>query len=186
MRNILLILALFAFFATENTFAQGKYFTRDGHVSFFSAAPMENIEAENHKATSVIDTETGRMEFAILIKAFEFEKALMQEHFNENYMESNQYPKATFKGDIQNASDVDWTTDGTYDVTVSGDMTIHGVTKNITTEGTIIVENGAISAKSKFKVAVADYDIEIPTVVVDNIAKEIEVTVDMKYQRLEK
>ncbi|MEZ4888418.1 MAG: YceI family protein [Chitinophagales bacterium] len=186
MKNIFLILALFAFSSIQSTFAQGKYFTRDGHVSFFSAAPMENIEAENYKATSIIDTENGRMEFAILIKAFEFEKALMQEHFNENYMESGKYPKATFKGQIQNASVINWTEDGSYEVTVIGDMTIHGVTKNITTKGTIVVENGAISANSTFKVAVADYDIEIPTVVVENIAKEIEVTVDMKYQRLEK
>lgn len=163
-----------------------KYFTRNGKVSFFSDAPLEKIEAHNNQATSVIDTETGKMEFAILIKAFQFEKALMQEHFNENYMESSQYPKSTFKGQITDDSQVDFGTDGAYEVTVSGEISIHGVTKEIEAPGKIIVDGEKISATSTFELTVADFDIKIPSVVWDNIAKTVEVSVDMDYQPLKK
>ena len=186
MKNIFLILALIAFSSIQTTFAQGKYFTRDGHVSFYSSTPLEDIEAHNYKTTSVIDAESGRMEFAVLIKAFEFEKALMQEHFNENYMESDKFPKATFKGEIQNMDKIDWSKDGSYSVTVSGDMTIHGETNKLTTEGKFTVKDGEISADATFTVAVADYGIKIPAVVRDNIAKEVEIVVDMDYKPFDK
>lgn len=161
-----------------------KYFTRDGKVTFFSSTPIENIEAHNSKATSVLDTESGRMEFAILIKAFQFEKALMQEHFNENYMESSTYPKATFKGAVKDWSTVNLSKDGDYPVTVAGEMTIHGVAQTVKATGVITVKGDDISAASEFPVAVADYGIEIPSVVRDNIAKEVKVTVDIDYQPL--
>ncbi len=161
-----------------------KYFTREGHISFFSEAPIENIEAHNRSATSVLDAESGRMEFAVLIKGFQFEKALMQEHFNENYMESDAFPKATFKGQLVGSDVVDWATDGTYSVQVQGDLSIHGVTNTITVPGTITISDGDVSAISSFIVAVADYDISIPAVVQDNIAREISITVDIDYQPL--
>lgn len=156
-----------------------KFFTREGKISFYSDAPMEKIEAHNQQATSVIDIESGRMEFAVLIKAFQFEKALMQEHFNENYMESSKYPKATFKGDILNLQEVALDQDGVYPVKVKGDLTIHGVTKQVETDGEITVKDGVISAASTFEVAVADYEIEIPKVVRDNIAKTVRIKVDI-------
>lgn len=161
-----------------------KYFTRDGKVAFFSSTPIENIEAHNSKATSVLDAESGRMEFAILIKAFQFEKALMQEHFNENYMESSTYPKATFKGAIEDWSKVNLSKNGEYPVTVSGDMTIHGVTQRVEATGVVTVKGDDISASSEFPVTVADYDIEIPAVVRDNIAKEVKVSVAVDYEPL--
>lgn len=163
-----------------------KYFTRSGKVTFTSEAPVEKIEAVNQSATAVLDTESNRMEFAILIKAFQFEKALMQEHFNENYMESSTYPKATFKGQIDEATAVNWSKDGNYPVTVSGDMTIHGVTQKLTAPGTITIKDGVVSAQSTFTVAVADYKIEIPSVVADNIAKEVTITVDTQLEQLNK
>ena len=160
-------------------------FTRSAEITFFSEAPLENIEAVNNTATSVIDTENNRLEFAALIRAFQFEKALMQEHFNENYMESNSFPKATFKGQFSNVDEIDWSADGSYEVTVSGDLNIHGVTHNITAPGTIQITNGLVNANSVFTVAVADYGIEIPNVVKDNIAKEVEIRVNVDYQPLE-
>lgn len=163
-----------------------KYFTRAGKVSFTSEAPVEKIEAVNQSATTVLDTETNRMEFAILIKAFQFEKALMQEHFNENYMESSTFPKATFKGQIDAAAPVNWGKDGSYPVTLSGDMTIHGVTQKLTAPGTITIKGGAIAALSTFTVAVADYGIEIPSVVAENIAKEVTIAVDVQLAQLNK
>lgn len=157
--------------------AQSKYFTRNGTVTFFSSAPMEDITAENYNATAVLDAETGAVEFSVLMKSFNFKKALMQEHFNENYVESDQFPKSTFKAKVLNMNEVDLKKDGTYPVKVEGDMTIHGVTRKINPEGQIQVKNGVVSLNSKFIVSPEDYDIEIPDVVREKIAKEIEVTV---------
>lgn len=163
-----------------------KYFTRNGKISFYSDAPIEKIEAHNIQSTSVLDAATGRMEFAVLIKAFQFEKALMQEHFNENYMESSQFPKATFKGEIKDPAQVDFEKDGEYQVIVTGDMTIHGVTKPIEAPGLIKVEGEKITATSEFELIVADYEIKIPAVVRDNIAKTVKVSVELDYQPLKK
>lgn len=178
-------LLIFSLLVLSTTQAQ-KYFTRAGKITFTSEAPVEKIEAVNQSATAVLDIESNRMEFAVLIKAFQFEKALMQEHFNENYMESSTYPKATFKGQLDNPSNVNWQKNGTYEVSVSGDMTIHGVTQKLTAPGKIIIKDGLITTQSTFMVAVADYKIEIPSVVVDNIAKEVAVTVDAQLAPLNK
>ncbi|MBK0402362.1 YceI family protein [Adhaeribacter sp. BT258] len=184
MRSTFLTLLFSGVLAISSAFAQDKYFTKNGQVSFFSSTPMENIEASNNNATSVIDAKTGKMEFAILMKAFKFEKALMEEHFNENYVESGKYPKATFAGNITNLSGVDFSKNGTYKVNVKGKMTIHGVTKDVEAPGTITVENGKVKANSVFNVAPEDYKIEIPKLVREKIAKEIKVTVNMDYQAL--
>jgi len=162
-----------------------KYFTREGKVSFTSEAPLENIEGHNSNATSVIDISSGRMEFAILIKAFQFKKALMQEHFNENYLESDKYPKATFKGNITNIDVIDLTKDGEYEVNVKGDLTIHGETKAIESPGKIIVKDGQISASASFEVEVADFKIEIPAIVRDNIAKIVQINIAVNYEELQ-
>ncbi len=169
----------------QNVQAQ-KYFTRTGKIIFNSDAPLEKIEASNHKAMSILDVNSGKIEFAVLIKAFQFEKALMQEHFNENYMESDQFPKAIFKGQITDAAKVDFKQDGTYPVVVTGEMTIHGITQELSTKGTITVKDGKISAQSNFEVAVADYKIEIPKVVRENIAKVVQINIDMSYELFEK
>ena len=184
MTRTILYVIIFMVIST-NADAQ-KYFTRDGKVSFFSEAPLEKIEAINSKATSVIDISSGRMEFAILIKAFQFEKALMQEHFNENYMESDKYPKATFKGNITNIDAIDLKKDGEYEVNVKGDLTIHGETKTIETPGKIIVNDGQISANASFEALVEDYKIEIPAIVKDNIAKSVLIEIAVNYEELNK
>lgn len=180
-----IIIAVFVLLVANTVIAQ-TYFTRSGSVTFESEAPLEKIEASNQKATSVLDTESGKIEFAILIKAFQFEKALMQEHFNENYMESDQFPKALFKGKIVDPSIVDYSKDGTYAIQVTGELTIHGETKNITTPAELIIKDGAISGKAMFEVAVADYKIEIPAVVKDNIAKIVKINIDVEYELYKK
>lgn len=165
--------------------AQERYATRTGHVSFFSATPMENIEANNYKVTSVLDATTGAVEFAALMKAFEFEKALMQEHFNENYMESNTYPKATFKGKVTGLPTGALGKPGKYPVTVEGDLTMHGVAKKLSLPASVVVNpTGAILATSEFTVKAEDYNIDIPNTVRDNIAKEIKVKVAIDYQKM--
>src|SRR5215213_2734853 len=135
------------------------YITRSGRITFFSKAPVENIEANNNQVTSILDTKKGEFAFIALIKSFKFKKALMEEHFNENYMESNTFPKANFKGTITDLGKVNFSSNGTYQVTVKGDLTIHGVTKNVEVPGTITVSQGNISAGSKFSVNVKDYNI---------------------------
>ena len=158
-------------------FAQ-KYITRTGKVTFFSSTPLENIEAFNNDVSSIVDAKTGEVLFVVPIKSFKFEKALMQEHFNENYLESDKYPKAEFKGKIANLSAVNFSKDGQYNVTATGKMTIHGVTRDVTAPGTITVKGSNITAASKFRVRTSDYGIKIPGVVAGKIAQEIEVTVN--------
>lgn len=158
------------------TFGQ-KYFTKTGHISFYSDTPLEKIEAHNKSSNCVLDIATGKLEFATLIKGFQFEKALMQEHFNENYMESNKFPKATFKGRIDNYVAIDGSKSGKIPVKVSGDLTIHGVTKKVTTDAVLNVVNGKIETNATFNIAVADYGISIPSLVKDQIAKTVKIKV---------
>jgi polyisoprenoid-binding protein YceI len=121
------------------------------------------------------------MVFLALIKSFHFDRALMEEHFNENYMESDKFPKSVFKGKITNLASVDLSKNGTYEVTVEGDLTIHDVTNKISSKGTVEVVSGGINANSKFKIVPEDYKIIIPGVVRDKFDKTMEVTVTMKY-----
>ena len=160
-----------------------KVYTKNGNISFFSKSPLENITATNNQVMSVLNTQTGEMQFSALIKSFHFEKALMQEHFNENYMESSKFPKSTFKGSVSDISKVAMAKDGTYPVVVSGDLTIHGVIKKVSTPGTLTVKNGVISGKSVFSVKLAEYGISIPKLVKDNIAENIEITVNCTYDQ---
>lgn len=158
-----------------------KYIARNGHVWFFSHTPVEDIEAHNNQAVSILDPATGDLEYTLLIKSFEFKKALMQEHFNENYMESDKFPKSSFKGKISNLDKIDFNKNGEYQAEVKGDLTIHGVTKPVNVNGTVIVNGKNVTSKAKFIVAPKDYDIKIPAVVEKNIAKEIDVNVDVTY-----
>lgn len=167
------------------TFAQ-KYFTRSANISFYSDTPMEKIEATNHQATSVVDLEKSEMVFSVLMKSFEFEKALMQEHFNEKYVESDKFPKAQFKGTFKAEKTVDLSKDGEYPVAVSGTMNIHGVDKEVQTKGTFTVKGGKLMGKAEFMLKLADYDISIPGVVKDNIAEEVKITVDATYEPYKK
>ncbi|OSZ79091.1 hypothetical protein CAP35_12820 [Chitinophagaceae bacterium IBVUCB1] len=175
MKKIVMIALLSA--SAYGAMAQ-KYVTRTGRVSFFSTTPVENIEAVNNEAGAVLDSKTGDVVYQLAIKSFKFEKALMQEHFNENYMESDKYPKADFKGKITDISKVNFAKDGKYDVVSTGKMTIHGVTKDVTIPGTVTVKGNQAVMNSKFKIKPQDYKINIPKLVENKIAKEIEVTVN--------
>lgn len=167
------------------TLSAQKIFTKTGEITFHSDAPMEKIEAVNSKATTVIDTESGAMQWSVLIKAFGFEKALMEEHFNENYMESGKFPKALFKGQIDNISEIDFNTVGEYMTDVSGSLTIHGITNEISTTGLIKVTDSGIIGTCNFKALLSDYGIEIPAVVADNISKSVDIFVVADYKKLE-
>jgi len=183
IQYITFLIALFAF---TNLFGQTTYYTKTGKIDFFSSTPMEDIEAVNNEVNSFLNIEKNELVFAVLIKGFKFQKSLMQEHFNENYMESDKFPKAQFKGNIVDFDATNYKKDGEYKVNVKGDLTIHGVTKSVNIPGMIVVKGGKISAISKFKVKCADYDIKIPSVVSNKISEEIEVNVDMKYEPYER
>jgi polyisoprenoid-binding protein YceI len=181
MKQILLISLLALAF---NQVSAQKVFTKNGKISFFSKTDMEDISADNNQVMSVLNTQTGDLQFSVLIKSFKFEKALMEEHFNENYMESNKFPKASFKGALDDKSKVDFGKDGNYKVTISGDLTIHGVTKKVTSvPGTILVKEGKPTGSSKFNVKLADYEIAVPSVVKKNISETIEITVSCLFDQ---
>lgn len=166
--------------------AQDKYISKNGHVGFLSKTPMENIEAHNNQVSSYIETKTGNVAFQLLMKSFKFDRALMEEHFNENYVESAKFPKADFKGTITNVSAINFSKDGTYNATVDGNMTIHGVTKKITEKGTVEVKGGKVLVKSKFNIIPQDYGIAIPDLVKEKFAKSMNVTVDISYDPYKK
>ena len=176
-----LIAGLFMALTTVTINAQ-RIFTRTGHIQFLSTTPVEDIEAHNKEVTSVIDQKTGAIQFAATIKSFQFEKALLQEHFNENYMESNTYSKATFKGNIENLADIKWTTDGSYMAKVKGDLTIHGETRTVEMDAQIMVKKEQVSAETEFNIQPEEHGIEIPDMVRDKIAKEVMVIVKCQYE----
>jgi hypothetical protein len=181
MRRV--ILAAFMFITVFAVSGQTRFFTKNGKIFFSASSPMEKIEATNEKATSILDVSNGTMEFAVLMKAFAFDKALMQEHFNENYVESDKYPKAVFKGNIVNIKSVDMTKNGIYPVKIKGMMTMHGETKEVLADGSLTVKDGNIvTGKSSFKILLEDFKIEIPSLVKDKISKEVKVDVDLNYE----
>lgn len=182
IRNIVLLTISFMAF---NMASAQKYMTKNGYIRFYSETPIETIEAENRQVNAALDIQTGDMVFKVLIKSFQFEKALMQEHFNENYMESDKFPNATLQAKVTNISQIDPAKPGTYDASIEGDLTIHGVTRKISEKGTFTVkEDGTIQGNSKFNVKPKDHDIKIPGAVVKNIAETIEVTVDVNLAKM--
>ncbi len=173
---------LLALFISTGAFAQ-KLYTKAGNIKFVSDTPIETIEAINSRVACVVATEDNTMQWSALIKSFEFEKALMQEHFNENYMESNKYPKAIFSGEISEGT-VEWGTDGKYEVKVAGTLEIHGVTQDVEVPALVMVQDGMISTTATFVIKPEDYEIKIPKVVRDNIAKEVTISVQAKLESL--
>ncbi len=157
---------------SSSIFAQ-IYVAKTCEVSFFSASPLENIEAIAKAPKTFLNTSTNDVQIQITNTAFMFEKPLMQEHFNENYMESEKYPNTIFKGKINEK--VDFTKDGEHKVTVTGKMSMHGVDKDITINGVVKVKAGEITISSTFKVHVADYKIKVPSLYIQNIAEDVDV-----------
>ncbi len=177
MKNLAFLLMIFFAFGTISNAQQ--FITKNGKISFYSDGPLEKIEAHNSQVNSAFNTETGAIVFKVLMKSFIFEKALMQEHFNENYVESDKFPNATLKGKVVNIDDIDFTKNGSYEADIDGELTIHGITNKVNEKGTFTVSKDGIHGESKFMVKLADYDISIPGAVTGKIAEEIEITVDV-------
>jgi polyisoprenoid-binding protein YceI len=171
-----ILLTAFTLLVFRIAYGQGQFLTNEGVITFYSHTIIEDITAVNEKVAAVIDLERGGVAIIVLMNEFQFEKNLMQVHFNENYVESEKYPKATFSGRIPDFSNIDLQTPGTYEVQVEGEMTIHGITREISTKGSIEVKQKGIIANTKFLLNPEDYGIKIPRVVRKNIAERMEIT----------
>ena len=168
---------------STSMFAQ-IYMAKTCEISFFSASPLENIEAINKATKPLINTSTNDIQMKIVISAFVFEKPLMQEHFNENYMESEKFPDAIFKGKINEK--IDFTKDGENKVTVTGKLKIHGIEKDRTIDGVVTVKGTQIIIASKFNVHIADHGIKVPSLYVQNIAEDVEVKLNATLEPFKK
>jgi polyisoprenoid-binding protein YceI len=163
-----------------------KFITKSGLIRFYSDAPLEKIEATNRQVNAALDLTTGSFVFKVIMKSFQFEKALMQEHFNENYVESDKFPNAIFTGNIANFKDVDTKKERIIPITVEGKLTMHGVTRDVTERGTFEIRQGKIAGKAKFSIRLSDYNIKIPSAVVKNISESVEITVDILLEPINK
>lgn len=171
-----ILLAIFVLIIQYPALGQ-KYISKSSTVTFFSEAPLENIEAVNQKASSIFNLSTGEIVFSVPIRGFQFEKSLMQKHFNENYMDSDEYPKSIFQGEVRGYQSAD----GTYSATATGELTIHGQTRNVEVRGDIRINGDELWLQATFPVSLEDYNIKIPRILFSNIAESVEVTVDFRY-----
>jgi len=183
MKKTMLSLAVLAFaFAAFSP--ASRLITKNGHVVFFSHTPVEDITANNYKVTGTIDPSSGEVVFSVPMQAFEFEKALMQEHFNgKDFLNTKAFPKAKFQGKITDLSAIHFNQDGSYTAAVAGDLTLKDVTNPVSANGTITVKGSTVTVEAKFPIALADYGIVFkkgkPST---NIAKSVDVTVKAEYQ----
>lgn len=171
--NLLLLICLLS-----NSVLGQRFTSEQNHVSFYSEAPLEDIEAHTYNSKSVFDLQTGKIVFSVPISTFEFEKSLMQQHFNEKFMESGKYPRAKFIGNVEDFNKEQ----GKQAVTAKGEIEIHGVTKEISVPGEMEIKDQQIIITAEFPLTVADFDIKIPKVVARNIAETVDVTLNFKYE----
>jgi hypothetical protein len=167
-------------------YAQELYALKSGKVNFFAGTPIEDIDAVNTKITSFLNIKTGDVVITMRNTDFTFKRALMQEHFNENYMESEKYPKSEFKGKVLNISTLDLSVSGEYKVEVEGNFTIHGIAKPRKIEVVIVNKDGSIQADSKFQALLADHKIERPQIVWEKLAENVQVTLSLSYEIFKK
>lgn len=173
---------IFLFLVFSLSFVPGKaqlYSCKEGSVSFFSEAPLENIDAVNKNISSFLNLTTDEVIFLLPIRGFKFDKDLMEEHFNEKYMESDKFPNATFKGKINEKGEI--AKKGTRSVTVTGKLTMHGVENEITVPAVIITAEDTIKVRCLFDIKLKDYKVKVPKLVFQNIAETVTVKVNAAY-----
>lgn len=170
-----LILALLFASTIQASHAQ-KYFTKSASITFDASGPLEDIHSTNGSVAVIINTETGDIQTSAVIKSFVFDKQLMQEHFNENYMESEKFPKSNFKGNIVNNNEINYNKDGSYTAKVNGKLTLHGITQDIVTNAKININAGKISVENQFYINCSDYGISIPGAVKEKVSNKVKIT----------
>ena len=181
MKKTIFTLAIIGFITLTSAFTAptiSKLVSKTGHINFFSHTAIEDISADNFKVVSTLDTSTGDIVYSVSMQSFEFEKALMQKHYNSSkFLDTKKYPKSKFVGKIINLDAVNFEVDGDYTTTVKGELEMHGVTKPISEKATITVTGESIKVVAKMKITLADYNINFekgkPST---NIAKTIDVT----------
>ena len=178
------VAAIFLLIVVTACRAQQVYSCKQGTVSFFSEATLENIEAHSNSINSFINTTTKEIAFIIPMRGFKFAKSLMQEHFNEKYIESDQFPNATYQGKINEEINVN--ANGTLELTSSGKLTIHGVEKQVTLSGTITVKDNELNLASHFTIAINNFNIKIPKLLFQNIADTVLVKINANYLPFQK
>lgn len=184
MKNISFFIGLLLLLMGQFSAKAQVLSTTKGEITFFSNAPLEDISAKNVRVISMLNIANKELMVRVPINQFEFPNKLMQEHFNENYLESEKYPYGTFKGKI--VEDIDFSKPGTYDATAVGVLNIHGVDQKRTLTGKIIVTEEGVQLNTKFLVALADHKIDIPKLVFKKIAEKIAVTAQFNYQPFKK
>ncbi len=178
MRYLLLVV-----FATVLLTASAqKQITKTGTIEIFSETPLFTIEGTNKKVASILNTENGEVVASTLVRSFKFHEALVEEHFNENYMESHAFPKSIFKGRIIDFSSLDLSKDGTYDIMIEGKLTIHGETNYVKENGTITFADGIISASTEFPVSLKAYKIRVEKAYTKAIQDEILLKIHFNYK----
>jgi hypothetical protein len=193
MKKLIIFIAIIGFLKTTAQIYTAK--AGATAITFYSEAPMENIEALNKGAIIVLKASTNDIQVRVTMQNFKFKNALMEEHFNENYMETDKkvevngaptFPNryAEFKGKINET--IDYSKESEYKVTLTGKLTIHGVTKDVTIDGMLSKKAEELIIMSKFKIRVADYDIKVPSMYVKNIAEEVDVTINSTLEPLKK
>lgn len=163
------------------SFSQDKYISRNGKVQFNASTPLETIRPVNNHVSCILDTENGNIAFQLKMISFKFEKSLMEEHFNEKYVESEKFPKSTFIGKILDWDKIDWDKED-QNVQATGTLTIHGVDKEIQVPGIIRILQNDIELVSEFNVNISDFDIKIPKLVRNKISEQVEIYVDINLQ----
>jgi hypothetical protein len=158
--------------------AQDKFFTKTGRISFYSVAPLEDIEAHHRSVTAILDSKAGTLQFMLLVNGFEFEKELMQEDFNADYLETPKFPKSEFKGQILNNTAINYTKDGEYQAKVKGTLLLHGESKDMEASGKLTVRGGKIIINATFNILLSDYKIPISKLVKDKISNKVKITMD--------
>ena len=176
MKHLFTLLAASLLLASSLS-AQQRYTTRSGSIDFFSDAPLEDIAAKNTQVTAAVDLLSQQMAFVATMKEFVFPDGLMQAHFNENFVESEKFPRATFSGRLLGIPEGGMPTTGIVPVEVDGDLTIHGVKRRVKVPGTLEFVDKQLVAKAKFSVAPADYKIDVPSLIKEHIAKSVDITV---------
>lgn len=173
------LLFLIAFLTIQiNSFGQEKVLTKTGVTTFEASVPsFEEVKATNKNSGCVLNTKTGEIVGLLMMKNFKFKLALMEEHFNENYMESDKYPKGVFKGKIINFN-IEKLTSQSQNFTITGNMEIHGKTKEISIVGKISKKDNTILLNSNFNLNTDDFDIELPLLIRSKVAKQVNVQID--------
>lgn len=178
MRSIFTFLLIFCF---ASIYAQ-SYQSQQAAITFFSKAAIEDIAATNFNATSFFNTETGEIEFLVQMNGFQFERSLMQQHYNEKFMETAQYPIASFVGEVMGFKSV---MRGKPQVSAKGKLTIHGQTREVETKGSMTIVNEIITISSSFTIRLEDYKIKTPKLLWQSVTESVEVKIEFTYVPLE-